>query len=120
MINNPKFLPKFYFLFFTSEDNNIIYSSISLISYVLDLDDSITNEMKSSIISIGFKLIGLNLFVYIQKFYGNIELFDESDKKLFNCIVDIMIRCSESECYNASSSIIESILVVLNLYFKYF
>ena len=119
LINNPKFLPKFYFLFFTSEDNNIIYSSISLISYVLDLDDSITNEMKSSIISIGFKLIGLNLFVYIQKFYGNIELFDESDKKLFNCIVDIMIRCSESECYNASSSIIESILVVLHLSFQY-
>ena len=104
--------------FFVSGDFSSIKLSINLLQSVIDTT-TISNDIKVALISLGIKIIALNVFVYCIKFSKGIENYTDQDKELFSDINNIIQTVSLSKSSRHSPEILESVCILYYFSFRY-
>ncbi|EAX94171.1 hypothetical protein TVAG_315770 [Trichomonas vaginalis G3] len=107
-----------FFSFVADSNDEVISLSLSLVERAYSTENY-TKNLRNELITLGLKIISLNIFKYCLNFSRPERMVEESDISLFNKIIEIIEKCTFSEFAHESSGIIEASISIIAFSFRF-
>ena len=107
-----------FFSFVVDSNQEVIDLCIKLVKASL-AESSFDVQLRVQLVSLGLKIISLNLFKYCLNFSRPERTIEETDKALFHEIVELINECTFSPLAQESPVILESILAIVLFTYRY-
>lgn len=107
-----------FFSFVADSNDEVIALSLNLVEEAY-AQQNYSAKLRTELITLGLKIISLNIFKYCLNFSRPERMVEESDINLFNKIIAIIEKCTFSEFAHQSSGIIEASISIIAFSFRY-